>query len=95
MSLFIVLRLENKLFNVCHESYITGSKSCSPPPRLQFFCSEWCQCGGMGLEPQVVSEGAFLRRRETENYEWLLSLLHFYTYTRVTHWVEVSLGLVI
>lgn len=49
----------------------------------------------MGLEPQVVSEGAFLRGRETENYGWLLSLLHLYTYTRVTHWVEVSLGLVI
>lgn len=36
------------------------------PLCLQFFCCEWCQCGGMGLEPQVVSERAFLRWIETE-----------------------------
>lgn len=56
MSLFVVLRLENKLFSVYHESYIIGSKSCSFSLCHQFFCCEWCQYGGMGLELQVVSE---------------------------------------
>lgn len=32
---------------------------------------------------------------ETEKNGWFLGLLHLYTYTWVTHWVKIPLGLVI